>query len=963
MYYIFIAMQGPSRGSRRSSGASPAPAAAQEPSEAGEPKSWWKLQFFIGVLTFDSLISLTLLAPFVPYFGSLEELTTSHYTLHGNLTDLALVAIPRIATAVLSLLLGFGQTKEPARTSTNLYDENGDKKSKEDIENEALEEPVLEILKKLVWRMPFLTELSVLATGVLLCVKCLARLNVEIGVYGESHPHHPVFWMALLLTAMCSLLETMYTDHMQQLAGKLGRQRRRQQQQHTSWVDRIGETLATPLLLSRNNSQGNDNSNEEEEDDDDEARPITTPLVVVSDIGPDASYSAKWTDLLEICKPDALLIAVAFVFLILSSIAMILVPKYTGAVLDSLVDHMHDSNNSSTTTANSFLFAVDAEENGGSSIVQIPGFVRNIQLLALASILGGVFGGLRGAIFTLVGARVNTRLRMSLMDSLLAQEIGFYDTTRTGDISSRLSSDTTLVGMSVTTCVNIFLRSALMAVGYLIFMATISWQLSILSFVTIPAVSTLSKWYGRYLRKLSKVQQKKLADGSSVSEASISSMPTVKAFGAEKSELKEFGNCMENYLTLAMRSAIATLGFSTTINALPELVKALVLFYGGLLCQNNDITSGDLISFVLYLSSLSGAFNSLGGIYAVLVRAVGAADKVFELLNRKPKITAPSHIDPARIDAAVGQANSSNSTSTLLGGVKMTKVVEQRARGLHPETCEGRIEFRNVHSRYPARPDRVVLQGLNLTIQPGTVCALVGESGGGKSSIVKLIQALYEPYEGQVCIDGTSVTELSHDWLSRNVAVVSQEPTLFARSVKKNIIYGLEGTDAEPTDQEIEEAARLANAASFIEALPKGYDSNVGERGVQLSGGQKQRVAIARALVRKPRILLLDEATSALDSESEHIVQQALDNMITGQREDSLHSMTVIVIAHRLSTVRNADSIVVIDKGKVVEQGTHDELVNNNAAYNRLIRRQLGQSDDPATDGANYNDREKVDKK
>ena len=394
-------------------------------------------------------------------------------------------------------------------------------------------------------------------------------------------------------------------------------------------------------------------------------------------------------------------------------------------------------------------------------------------------------------------------------------------------------------------------------------------------------------------------------------------------------------------MALAMRSAIANLGFSTTINALPELVKALVLFYGGLLCQNNDMTGGDLISFVLYLSSLSGAFNSLGGIYTVLVRAIGAADKVFELLNREPKATAPSHVDQERMDAAIREES-----SILLGGVKSTKVAERRAIGLHPENCEGKIEFKNVHSRYPARPDRLVLDGLNLTIEPGTVCALVGESGNGKSSIVKLIQALYEAHEGQVCIDGISVTELSADWLSKHVAVVSQEPTLFARSVKKNIMYGLEGTDAEPTYEDIEEAARLANAASFIEALPKGYDSNVGERGVQLSGGQKQRVAIARALVRKPRILLLDEATSALDSESEHVVQQALDKMIAGQKGGSMRSMTVIVVAHRLSTVRNADSIVVIEKGKVAEQGTHSELVSRDGAYSRLVSRQLGEPDE-----------------
>lgn len=321
------------------------------------------------------------------------------------------------------------------------------------------------------------------------------------------------------------------------------------------------------------------------------------------------------------------------------------------------------------------------------------------------------------------------------MDSLLSQDIGFYDTTRTGDISSRLSSDTMLVGMSCTTAVNIFLRSALMAIGYLLFMTFISWQLSILSFVTIPAVSVLSKWYGRYLRRLSRLQQKKLAEGNSVSEASISSMATVRTFGAESVELSEFEKCMESYLDLNVRSAIATLGYTTCLNALPELVKALVLFYGGLLVQSKGsghISGGDLISFVLYLSALSGAFNSLGGIYAMLVRAVGAADKVFELMNREPRVTTPSNVDEDRVDHAL-----QNRGKHILG-VHSTKVIELRAKGLYPEKCAGNITFEDVHSRYPARPERVVLDGLNLSIPAGSIFALVGESGGGRFFVCDL---------------------------------------------------------------------------------------------------------------------------------------------------------------------------------------------------------------------------------
>merc|ERR1712070_96128 len=262
-------------------------------------------------------------------------------------------------------------------------------------------------------------------------------------------------------------------------------------------------------------------------------------------------------------------------------------------------------------------------------------------------------------------------------------------------------------------------------------------------------------------------------------------------------------------------------------------------------------------------------------------------------------------------------------------GVDATQVVEQRARGLYPTSCEGHVTLENVKFHYPARPQRLILKGMNMTLPAGSIVAIVGASGGGKSSVVSLIQHLYEADEGQVCIDGIPVEELSADWLCQNIAVVSQEPTLFSRSVKRNIIYGLEGTDAEPSMDEIREAARLANAAPFIEALPSGYNTDVGERGVQLSGGQKQRVAIARALVRRPKILILDEATSALDSESEYVVQKAIDDMISGQRSlegDPSRSMTVVIVAHRLSTVRNADSIYVLNDGQVVEHGTHKEL-------------------------------------
>ena len=323
-----------------------------------------------------------------------------------------------------------------------------------------------------------------------------------------------------------------------------------------------------------------------------------------------------------------------------------------------------------------------------------------------------------------------------------------------------------------------------------------------------------------------------------------------------------------------------------------------------------------------------------------MTQAVGAADKVFELIHRKPVRRPPTTSDD---DAQPERSLTKD----------LNQIEKFRNGGVKPTTCSGEVTLNKVMMYYPARPQRRILNDMNLYVPSGSVAALVGPSGGGKSSIVSLIQNLYEPRSGDVFIDGIKIHDLSPDWLCKNVAVVSQEPTLFARSIKRNIIYGLEGTEDEPTMREIKEAAKLANAHSFIENLPMKYETDVGERGVQLSGGQKQRIAIARALVRKPKILLLDEATSALDAESEAMVQEAIDKMISreGRSGENSSSMTVIIVAHRLSTVQNADIIFVLESGKIAESGSHDELIRNvDGVYSNLISRQMKEKESKKED-------------
>jgi ATP-binding cassette subfamily B (MDR/TAP) protein 9 len=935
--------------------------------EEGQEKlvpSWRKVILFFVFLVLYGVVALVLMTPIIPGLEEKElgpPITPSPNNqndwsiyLSSTLTDLFLLTTLSILTTIYSLYKSYHCPTLYKHKSTpflhitpQVHVQTGQKKTRDELEAEALEEPFTTWLGRYTKRYAFLTEFVSVCIGILSMVKCLTRLNVEISLLDDGEVYHPLYWLALLWEAICSIVLTTNLEAVGIELSLIGLQSRMKRDattaaslaeggRNTSSNGYLSSDMEEPLLANNSEEEncGNDatdsssnqdhqptnNTNNSTDTDETESTTTTNNIEhkAASDITSDTQYKAGWRDLLAICYPDMHYFALAFIFLLLAAVAQVLIPRYTGAVLDSLSNYQPDEH---------------------KDIFSVPGFVPTMKKLIAASILGGIFSGVRGSIFTLVGGRVNVRLRIMLMDSLLSQEVGFFDMTKTGDITSRLSSDTTLVGDQVTLNVNVFLRSIVQALGVLIFMAVLSWQLTLLAFISVPVITVLSRWYGEYIRSLTKVMQKKLADGNSVSESTLGTMSTVRALGAEKTEMKEFEECMNQYLHLTLKSAVSYLGYATCATSLPQLVTGIVLFYGGLLVMTDGhghITSGELVSFLLYLSSLTDAFNSIGYIFASLTQAVGAADKVFELIHRKPKRTEPSSSPSSSSLTAIAP------TTSQLGA--NSRVDKFRSSGVIPSECRGEISFNDVVMYYPARPQRRILDKMTLNVPPGAVAALVGPSGGGKSSIVSLVQNLYEAQTGDVCIDGTKVPNICPDWLSHHVAVVSQEPTLRVGSIRKNITYGLEDTENEPTLEEVQEAARLANAAGFIESLPFKYDTEVGERGVQLSGGQKQRIAIARALVRKPRVLLLDEATSALDAESEASVQEAIDAMIVKDRTDGTSSaaaMTVLIVAHRLSTVRNADIIFVVENGKVIEKGNHDELIEADGAYTALISRQM----------------------
>ncbi|MFN7144491.1 MAG: ABC transporter ATP-binding protein [Myxococcota bacterium] len=514
-------------------------------------------------------------------------------------------------------------------------------------------------------------------------------------------------------------------------------------------------------------------------------------------------------------------------------------------------------------------------------------------VLALLGVflLVGVFGFLRAWLYTLAGERVVARLRKALYANVVRQEVGFFDAQRTGELLNRLSADTGILQNSVTVNISMALRFGLQAVGSLVVLFWTSWKLTGLMLGVVPFVAIGAVLFARSVRSLSKQTQDALAGATSVAEETLGNIRTVRSFAREDQEVRRYDAKVDEAFDLGRKLALTYGAFQGAMGFAAYAAIALVLWYGGGLVMDGAMSVGDLTAFMLYTLFLAFSLGGISGLFADFNKALGASERVFELLDRVPGVV---NADGRRLDRV-----------------------------------DGRVTFEGVDFAYPTRPDAPVLAGVDLEMEPGRVLALVGASGGGKSTVAALLARLYDPTAGRVLLDGVDLRDLDTRWLREQIGAVAQEPVLFAASIADNIRYGR----PDATQAEVEAAAKAANADTFVRGFPEGYATMVGERGVRLSGGQKQRIAIARALLKDPRILVLDEATSALDAESEHLVQEALERLMVGR--------TVLVIAHRLSTVRDADRVVVVEGGRVVEAGTHDDLVTRDGAYRRLVERQF----------------------
>ncbi|MFM8363261.1 MAG: ABC transporter ATP-binding protein, partial [Haliscomenobacter sp.] len=486
-------------------------------------------------------------------------------------------------------------------------------------------------------------------------------------------------------------------------------------------------------------------------------------------------------------------------------------------------------------------------------------------------------------------------LRAELYEKLVSLGIPFLESRRIGELTSRMTNDVTQVQGVFSVTLAEFLRQLIVllgGVGIIIFSMP---RVALTMLATFPVVVVLAMFFGRHIRRLMKSRQDQLASTNVVVEETMQAIQTVKAYTNEALEVKRYRNALEESVRVSLKSAHMRGLFAAFIIFFMFGALFFIMWRAALMVQSGDMLKGDLVDFVVFTGIIGGAIASLGTFYTELVSAMGATDRILDILGQ------PSELD-----------------------------VREAPQKEAPGRFRGEISFEGIHFTYLSRPDMPVLKGIDLHIKPGQQVALVGASGAGKTTIMQLLLRFYQPESGEIRVDGRPIHAYGIREYRSNLAVVPQEVLLFGGTIRDNIRYGRQ----DATEEEVVEAARKANAWEFIASFPDGLDTLVGERGIKLSGGQRQRIAIARAILKDPAILLLDEATSSLDAESERLVQEALNELLKGR--------TSIIIAHRLATIRDVDCIYVLEGGRILEQGTHEELTRKeNGAYNTLARLQF----------------------